>query len=93
MVCLIIDALIRFMFIIQNSFLLFCGRAAAVQRSAQAAGFARRNRSRFLSGKKCEKMLQLIISLDLLEAFSHTLVTRDDEDDDLVIHPSIESDG
>ena len=93
MVCLIIDALIRFMFIIQNSFLLLMWQSRCCAAVCPGCWFRKAKPQPLSFGKKCEKMLQLKISLDLLEAFSHTLVTRDDEEDDLVIHPSIESDG
>ena len=56
----------------KTPFYYCCGSTAAVQRSAQAAGFRKAKPQPLLSGKKCEKMLQLIISHYLLEAFSHT---------------------
>lgn len=63
-----------------------------MQRSAQAAGFAKRNRSRFLSWKVCF-FAPINITYIISVHFHTLLVTRGDVEDDSFIQPCLDCDG
>ena len=88
MVFLMADALIRFTFIISKLlFTIVVAVPLLCSGLPRLLGFAKRNRSRYLSGKIvsfCSKMIYSII----LEHFCMVLVTRTDDEDESFIKPS-----
>lgn len=93
MVCLMDEALIRFTFIISKLlFTIVVAVPLLCSGLPRLLGFAKRNRSRFFREKSVKKCSNSYFFIIYWRHFHTLLVTRGDEEDDLVIYPSIESD-